>query len=322
MNEKTSQFHADLEQNFLHREVGPFWAWDLVNRAMIRHWCEVIGLHYPCPEDEQGRMIAPPAMLQVWLMPGYQGPPAESDTNSPFAVFEPLEAAGYNAIVAVNSKHSYHLPVREGDRLHSMSQLESISEEKKTALGKGFFITERARYFNQQEQLVGEMLFRVLKYKPVQPPTATGAESSTAEEGVQFPKRIAPVRSHDTRFFWEGIDRGELRIQRCAQCQALRSPPGPMCPDCHSLQWDFITASGRAKLYSYVVMHHPPIPPFRYPHAVALVELEEGTRMTAGLCEIDPPDIRIGMPVEVVFEEVEAGLHMPLFRPAAGAPPQ
>ena len=88
-----------------------------------------------------------------------------------------------------------------------------------------------------------------------------------------------------------------------------------MCPACHSLAWEAAQASGRGRVFSYVVFHHPPIPPFEYPNAIVLVELEEGTRLVSNLVGIDPAEIRIGMPVEVEFARMDEELVLPLFRP-------
>jgi uncharacterized OB-fold protein len=126
---------------------------------------------------------------------------------------------------------------------------------------------------------------------------------------------MRPAISPDNAFFWEGVEEGCLRIQRCAGCGVLRHPPAPMCPDCHSLEWDHVVASGRGRVFSFVVAHHPPIPPFTYPNLIVLVELEEGTRLVSNLLDVEPADAEIGMPVEVDFVRVEGDFVLPLFRP-------
>jgi hypothetical protein len=73
-------------------------------------------------------------------------------------------------------------------------------------------------------------------------------------------------------------------------------------------------SSGRGIVYSFVVMHHPPIPPFDYPNTVLLVELDEGTRLISQLVDARLGEVSIGAPVEVVFREVEDGLTLPFFR--------
>lgn len=128
-------------------------------------------------------------------------------------------------------------------------------------------------------------------------------------------KRWRPILNYDNRFFWEGVNAGKLLIQRCSSCETLRHPPGPMCPQCQSLQWDTLQSAGKGEVYSYVVMHHPVIPPFEYPNPVALVALDEGTRLIAQLCGINSEDVSIGMRVELAITEVEEGLSLPLFKP-------
>lgn len=121
--------------------------------------------------------------------------------------------------------------------------------------------------------------------------------------------------SADTSFFWEGARRGELLIQRCGECGALRHPPGPGCPSCGSLEWDTVRSSGRGVVHSYAIHHHPPIPGFDYPLAIGLIELEEGTRLIANLVDVDHDAIEIGMPVEVGFAEFGDDLVLPQFSP-------
>jgi uncharacterized OB-fold protein len=126
-----------------------------------------------------------------------------------------------------------------------------------------------------------------------------------------------PGLTHDNRFFWEGLARGVLLIQRCARCGRLQHPPAPACPACHGFEMEATAASGRGTLHSFAVVHHPPIAPFALPHVVALVDLEEGTRLVSRLVGVDPDDVRIGMAVEVEFERVDEDLVLHRFRPAA-----
>ena len=128
--------------------------------------------------------------------------------------------------------------------------------------------------------------------------------------------RLAPSTSPDTQFFWDGLKDHRLLIQRCASCGVLRHPPRPMCPSCNSLDWDTVTASGRGTVHSFVMPQHPPMPFMEYPYIVALVDLEEGTRLLSNLSEVAPDEAAIGMPVEVFYEEFDDGLVLHQFRPA------
>lgn len=127
--------------------------------------------------------------------------------------------------------------------------------------------------------------------------------------------RLAPSASLDTQFFWDGVRARRLLIQRCSGCGGLRHPPRPTCPQCHSLDWDSVEASGRGTLYSYCIPRYPLLPWQAEAGIVALVELEEGTRLVSNLIGVEPGDARIGMAVRVVFEDFDDGLVLPMFTP-------
>lgn len=131
--------------------------------------------------------------------------------------------------------------------------------------------------------------------------------------------RLPPTTTPDTKFFWDGLKQGKLLIQRCTACGALRHPPRPMCPKCNSLQWDTIEASGRGHVHSFVLPRHPPWPWFEGTYIVALVDLEEGTRLVANLITGDPNSVTIGMPVETYVEHFDNGVSLPQFRPRSEA---
>jgi uncharacterized OB-fold protein len=128
--------------------------------------------------------------------------------------------------------------------------------------------------------------------------------------------RLAPSMTADSQFFWDGVKEHRLLIQRCTRCATLRHPPRPMCPSCRALDWDTVEASGRGTVYSFVMPRHPPLPGFDDDYIVALVELEEGTRLVTNLVGARPADVSIGMPVVVRYEEFDGGLVLPLFAPA------
>lgn len=141
------------------------------------------------------------------------------------------------------------------------------------------------------------------------------SKDAPATPSARGARRPRPGITHDNRFFWEGVREGRLLIQRCAACKQLRHPPAPMCRDCRSLDWEPLESSGRGTIYSYVRHYHPHIPPFEPGHAVAVVELEEGTRIVSDLVGIDGDDVRIGLPVRVEFNAVDDELTLPQFRP-------
>jgi uncharacterized OB-fold protein len=89
-----------------------------------------------------------------------------------------------------------------------------------------------------------------------------------------------------------------------------------MCPECQSLEWDTVEASGRGTVFSFVIPHHPPLPWFPEPYVVALVDLEEGTRIVSNVVGIAPDAVTVGLAVRVRYEEFDGGLVLPLFVPA------
>ncbi len=118
----------------------------------------------------------------------------------------------------------------------------------------------------------------------------------------------------DQDFFWDGVKDGEILVQQCDGCGSLRQPPGPMCPECQSLNWHPKAMSGRGSVYAFIVSKHPTRPD----DAPRLVELEEGVRMVSNLVDVDVQDVRLGTPVRAIFRDV-GGTTLPLFQVASGS---
>ena len=281
---------------------------DPVNQPMVNNWVEAMSDANPIYVDETAAksaghdgLVAPPAMLQVWSMRGLHGTRTADDPLG--LVNNLLDEAGYTSIVATNCDSTYFRYLRHGEETAISTSLEDVVGPKVTGLGEGYFVTTRNTWWVGDER-VGEMLFRVLKFKP-----GTG-------KSVPEPARvIRPMISLDTAFFWEGTAAGELRVQRCPSCGTLRHPPGPMCPSCGADKPDYVVASGYGEIFSYVVHHHPQVPGKTLPFVVALVELEEGVRMLGELIDVDPAGVSIGMPVEIAFTRIDDDLTMPNWRP-------
>jgi uncharacterized OB-fold protein len=124
---------------------------------------------------------------------------------------------------------------------------------------------------------------------------------------------------NDAQPFWDGCARGALLLQRCGACGRLRHPPSPICPHCRSGEHAWEPASGRGTIYTYTVVRQALAKGWdaRIPYVVAVVELAEGPRMLSNIVEIAPDDVRIGMPVEVLFVASEGEQQLPLFKPQA-----
>jgi uncharacterized OB-fold protein len=125
-----------------------------------------------------------------------------------------------------------------------------------------------------------------------------------------------PLPDQDSAPFWAGCREGRLLLQVCPDCRAPRYPPRPMCPACGTIGADWVAASGRGKVYSWVVPHHPVHPALvdAVPYGVVLVELDEGPRMVSNLIDTEPDEIAVDQRVEVVFEKVDDELTLPKFR--------
>ena len=132
------------------------------------------------------------------------------------------------------------------------------------------------------------------------------------------PFRLLPAIGPENEHFWRGGERGELCFLRCADCQTYIHPPAPLCPGCLSRNIAPEAVSGRATVHTYTVNHQPWIPGFDPPYVVAIVDIEEqeGLRLTTNLVGCEPDEVRIGMAVQVCFEEREDGIFLPLFEPA------
>jgi acyl dehydratase len=165
---------------------------DAVNQAMIRHWVEAMGDENPVYLDADAArahgfpgVIAPPTMLQSWIMRGYKATAELAEARAAGRRVEGaspadelmhlLDEGGFTSVVATNCEQEYYRPVVLGDRLSVSSSIESVSPEKQTALGIGHFITTLLAYTDQNGAPVADMRFRILKFRPgtgTRPPAA------------------------------------------------------------------------------------------------------------------------------------------------------
>jgi len=254
-------------------------------------------------------------MMQTWDMRGYPMHDSKLIKNKQRELHAIFDEAGYTGVVATNTEQEFSRYLKPGDQVTCETTIESISEEKATALGIGYFVVTRSVFTDQDGQEVGWLTFRVLKFKPANAPQAAADDAGSSSAMAGKPKRIRSPEGPDNGWWWQGFREGKLLIQKCSDCGVVRHPPRPMCGECQSIQWEAIHSTGIGTVYSYVVMHYPEIPPFDYPNIVGLVELEEGTRVVSNLVGVNRQAVTIGMPVEVEFREVEPGFHLHCFRP-------
>lgn len=130
-----------------------------------------------------------------------------------------------------------------------------------------------------------------------------------------------PAITPEMRPFFEAAKRNELRVQRCTACGTHRFPARAICSSCLATEVEWVPVSGRGSVFSFNVMHQVYHPGFatEVPYAVVVVQLDEGVRMISNLVGVAPDAIRIGMPVQVIFEAISDEVTLPKFAPASAS---
>jgi len=278
-----------------------------VNQPMVDHWLDAIGDKNPIYVDEAAAkgaghpgVVAPPAMIQVWTMAGLGGVRADDD---PLArILGLFDDAGYIGVVATNCEQTYHRYLRQGEEVSVTAELTDVLGPKQTALGEGFFITQKITW-SVGDEAVADMMWRIMKFRPADAaPSAAVAVPADLDPELM----MRPAVSRDTAFFWDGINAHELRIQKRPD-GTLQHPPVPAVWQDKQLPVDYLVASGVGSVFSYVVHHAPQVPGRNLPFVIALVELEEGVRMLGELRNVDPSAVEIGMPVRATYIDFPAG---------------
>jgi uncharacterized OB-fold protein/acyl dehydratase len=273
---------------------------------MVDHWLDAIGDRNAIYVDDAAAkaaghpgVVAPPAMIQVWTMAGLGGVRADDDPLG--KILGLFDEAGYIGVVATNCEQTYHRYLRAGEEVSVSAELTDVVGPKQTALGEGFFITQKITWQSGGED-VAEMVWRIMKFRP-----RDSAPSVSAVPADLDPEQmIRPAASRDTAFFWDGINAHELRIQKRPD-GTLQHPPAPALWNDKDVPTDYVVASGKGTVFSFVVHHAPQVPGRTLPFVIALVELEEGVRMLGELRGIDPAKVEIGMDVRATYIDFPAG---------------
>ena len=280
---------------------------DPVNQPMIRHWVDAIGDDNPIYIDEAAAktaghpgIVAPPAMIQVWTMMGLGGNRPGDDPIGP--IMELFDGAGYVGVVATNCDQTYHRYLRPGEDVSVVAELTDVVGPKQTALGEGYFISQRITWQVGDED-VAEMDWRILKFIPRE---QSGPAPSEVPDDLDADSMMRPASSRDTKFFWDGVSAHELRIQKRAD-GSLQHPPVPALWQDKGAPTDYLVASGKGTVFSFVVHHAPKVPGRTLPFVIALVELKEGVRMLGELRNVDPATVQIGMPVRATYIDFPEG---------------
>ncbi len=278
---------------------------DPVNQPMIHHWVDAIGDTNPIYVDEAAAraaghpgVVAPPAMIQVWTMMGLG---AQRPDDDPLGrMMELFDRAGYLGVVATNCEQTYHRYLRPGEDVSVTAEISDVVGPKQTALGEGYFITQHITWWVGDEN-IAEMNWRILKFAPKDEQSAT----TPVPEDLDPDKMMRPASSRDSQFFWDGVNAHELRIQRRPD-GGLQHPPVPAIWQDKQAPVDYVVASGKGTVFSFVVHHAPKVPGRTLPFVIALIELEEGVRMLGELRGVDPADVEIGMAVRATYIDFPA----------------
>lgn len=137
-------------------------------------------------------------------------------------------------------------------------------------------------------------------------------------ETPDYPHPLPRLRGFAAGFY-AYCRKHELRFQRCANCGRWRHVPRDMCAACGSFDWEWVRSSGKGSLFSWTTTMQPMMPQFAdmVPYSPVVVELEEGVRMLSWLVDVDADDFTLGLPVEVVFDDVTPDVTLPKFRRAS-----
>ncbi|MEW5813213.1 MAG: bifunctional MaoC family dehydratase N-terminal/OB-fold nucleic acid binding domain-containing protein [Actinomycetota bacterium] len=294
-----SDLRSGIEQIKAEGKSEPRRGRDPVNQPMIHHWVDAIGDKNPIYVDEVAAqaaghpgIVAPPAMIQVWTMGGLGVGRSDDDPLSKLMAL--FDDAGFVGVVATNCEQTYHRYLRPGEEVEIHAEITDVVGPKQTALGEGYFINQLITWTVADGEKVAEMNWRIMKFAP-------RAEAAPAvPDDLDPDKLMRPASSKDTKFFWDGVNAHELRIQKRPD-GTLQHPPVPAVWADKADPVDYVVASGNGTVFSYVVHHAPKVPGRTLPFVIALVELEEGVRMLGELRGVDPADVKIGMPVSATY---------------------
>lgn len=127
---------------------------------------------------------------------------------------------------------------------------------------------------------------------------------------------LRPRVDLDNQGFWEAVRQHKLVFQKCKDCGLLVHRPRPMCPRCNSMEREWAPSTGKGVVYSWVnfVYANAAYPGIKVPYTVVVVEMAEGVRMISNLYDVKPEEVYVGMPVEVVFDDIADDLTLPKFR--------
>lgn len=116
--------------------------------------------------------------------------------------------------------------------------------------------------------------------------------------------------------FWKGTKGHKFLLKKCKDCGNIDHPPYMHCTECLSTNHEWVEASGKGKIYTFSTTFVGAPPAFidEQPYTMAMIDLAEGPRMLTKIVGSKPEDIKIGLDVEVVFEDVTEEVTLVMFK--------
>ena len=131
--------------------------------------------------------------------------------------------------------------------------------------------------------------------------------------------RPLPEPNAVTAPFWDGARQHRLMLQRSRRTGRYVFYPRAVSPFGAGDELEWVESSGKGTVYSFTVARRATAPQWagEAPYVIAIVQLAEKVRMTTNIVGCPPEDVRIGMAVEAVYDDVTAEVTLVRFRPAA-----
>jgi hypothetical protein len=132
------------------------------------------------------------------------------------------------------------------------------------------------------------------------------------------PLKHFPRPTPETEAYWDGCRKHELLLQRCVACSEFQFYPRIVCTNCSSDKLEWVKANGQGKILTFTVVRRPVSEAYAedVPYVVALIKLDEGPTMMSNVVQCDPEALKIGDPVQVMFEDWSKDISIPKFSPA------
>ncbi len=134
---------------------------------------------------------------------------------------------------------------------------------------------------------------------------------------TEAPLKHFPRPTPETEVYWEGCRKHELLLQRCTQCGEFQFYPRIICTNCASEDLEWVKGSGRGRVLTFAIVRRAVSEAYAadVPYVVALIQLDEGPTMMSNVVQCDPETVKIGSPVQVIFEDWSEEISVPQFRP-------